>query len=466
MDGGLVALALSGGVNVWGEFPGNTRAQYINGLTTFLLKAGWRLDQRVKAFATGTYDRNTNFADADGFNAGGLTYTFKTVIDNEISRQVLIGADRDASLANLVAAIAIGAGQGTTFSNATIVNPLVRGSLTIVNDDDIDMTITAKRAGADGNGIPSTVGTLIYGGYRVIGESPQTRFDEPTEQLTVKGYVYDRNVTSSSHKLSQVRLSSTDDPDVQLSENGVEVKADRRFRVVANRCQFFVYVEGAAADPWGSVVAGGIPWVPSSEVCGDEVPAVPANEVFWSSQDGGLSVNTTPRTSIVKEGHYSTWYDDMDPHQYSKTIFDANGWNRSDGSFNGQTTLGSQVEANDDEGQFRMISLAPPDHWDFVINAFDGKALVNSMLWAGAERTMKLEPLIAWGPANDAEPRIRGQLYDAWIITGQVPMDTVRRFDGNYWLAFSNLVKFGTLWLLVPSLEPEQIETLQASYAH
>ncbi len=97
--------------------------------------------------------------------------------------------------------------------------------------------------------------------------------------------------------------------------------------------------------------------------------------------------------------------------------------------------------------------------------SIESSDLISSVKWVG-EKPLKLEPLVAWAPvANTNQPVIRGQLYDAIIVTEQVAMDTVSTFDDHIWVAFTDLSKFGTLWLIVPSLTPETLDFIQAHYA-
>lgn len=73
----------------------------------------------------------------------------------------------------------------------------------------------------------------------------------------------------------------------------------------------------------------------------------------------------------------------------------------------------------------------------------------------------------AWANVdNTHDPLLRGQLYDSWIRTAPSPMDTTDTFDDGFWIAFTNVSKFGTLWLAVPGLTPVTLQELQASYAN
>ena len=66
----------------------------------------------------------TNVANGDKVTLGFVTYTFQTVLTN-VGGNVQIGADADASLANLGACINAGPGAGTAYAAASSANSLV-----------------------------------------------------------------------------------------------------------------------------------------------------------------------------------------------------------------------------------------------------------------------------------------------------------------------------------------------------
>lgn len=89
-----------------------------------------------------------NFANTETVTVGGQTYTFQTVLTN-VAGNVLIGASAEASSNNLAAAIILGAGSGTVYAAATIINASVEAywqSATL-------MKARALTAGAAGNSI-------------------------------------------------------------------------------------------------------------------------------------------------------------------------------------------------------------------------------------------------------------------------------------------------------------------------
>lgn len=74
--------------------------------------------QTVFARSTATVTLSANPANGNTVTIAGVTYTFQTVLTN-VAGNVLIGVDTTATIANLVAAINLGAGSGTTYAAAT-----------------------------------------------------------------------------------------------------------------------------------------------------------------------------------------------------------------------------------------------------------------------------------------------------------------------------------------------------------
>jgi len=89
-------------------------------------------------------------ADTQTVTIGGVVYTLHTSLAGftTTAGAVLIGADTTAMAANLAAAINAGAGSGTIYGSATVANPSVSATANLGV-----LTVTARTAGASGNGI-------------------------------------------------------------------------------------------------------------------------------------------------------------------------------------------------------------------------------------------------------------------------------------------------------------------------
>lgn len=109
---------------------------------------------------------------------GGTTYTFVTALSTgpTVADEVLIGADRDESIANLIAAVNGGAGEGTTYSTGTVVNP----DATALETGNGEITFTATSQGVGGNSTTST--TTVTGGNFENGSTFTGGLDIPGPQ--------------------------------------------------------------------------------------------------------------------------------------------------------------------------------------------------------------------------------------------------------------------------------------------
>lgn len=102
------------------------------------------------AYAVGTLTASDTPANTNTVTIGGKVYTYQTTLTN-VDGNVAIGADLATSLANLAAAINLGAGSGTAYAAAMTENEHVKavaGATTLV--------VTAKVPGSVGNFIATT----------------------------------------------------------------------------------------------------------------------------------------------------------------------------------------------------------------------------------------------------------------------------------------------------------------------
>ncbi len=343
------------------------------------------------------------------------------------------------------------------------MNPIVEATATSTM-----LTLQFRFAGPLGNGTPTAYGTLNDGGFKVTGTGPQTEADDSMTYLAATLYAYDRSLTDGIHFFANAQVQSPDGSLVS-NEKTLVTEAGRTYWCVANRCQFFCWVPGTAADNLGSVLAGGLTWVAPASTCGGEAPTTGTNSQFWVSQDyaggGGLSdCGSTFRTSVVSVGGEHMSSTDL-VAQVTQNLGDASGWFDGDAMKNGTVALGTIDVPTQVSYTLKLVSPMT-----LYIYSNDSGTLVDSPRWLGGNgltgRRMLLEPLVEWGDAKGDPPYVRGQLWNAWIGTDQVPMDTVQTFpeDSNTYVAFTHAGKFGTLWLQVPAAAPVQLTAI--SYAH
>jgi len=143
-----------------------------------------------------TLDNHTddNMSDTETATVDGRVYTFQATLTN-VDGHVLIGATAEDTLTNLVAAITRGAGNGTTYAEATVVHGTVRAYM----EREYLMTVEALVAGVAGNSI--SVSTTCADAFWTVGgtsASPTLQFGAD-EALTGRAVAqYRVAITSNS----------------------------------------------------------------------------------------------------------------------------------------------------------------------------------------------------------------------------------------------------------------------------
>lgn len=111
------------------------------------------------AYASETLTLTGQPLDTETVTIGTKTYTFQATL-TDVDGNVLIGATASDSLDNLIAAITLGAGAGSTYAASTTLHP----TATAAAGAGDTMDATAKKAGTAGNSIATTE-TLTNGSW-------------------------------------------------------------------------------------------------------------------------------------------------------------------------------------------------------------------------------------------------------------------------------------------------------------
>lgn len=122
----------------------------------------------VAASGTLTSD-NTNVSNNDTVTIAGRVYTYKTTLTAATTAyEVLIGADADASLLNLIRCLNHTGTPGTDYGSATPADPWVSAATSVTSHA---FAVTARVPGGVGNAITTTEGSshLSWGGATLSG---------------------------------------------------------------------------------------------------------------------------------------------------------------------------------------------------------------------------------------------------------------------------------------------------------
>ena len=119
-----------------------TAHKYITGETGLAIQSDNALPAGFPNLATAVLTGTANFGNTETVDTGAKTYTFQTTLTDS-DGNVQIGGDLETSLANLAAAINLGAGSGSAYAASTTANPAVRA----IDNDATTLTVEAKRLG-------------------------------------------------------------------------------------------------------------------------------------------------------------------------------------------------------------------------------------------------------------------------------------------------------------------------------
>jgi hypothetical protein len=156
-----------------------------------------------QATATGRLSKKagTNVRANDTVTLGTNQYIFVSKLTNTVANQVLIGTTFAGSLTNLFAAIDQAGGSGTTYSSATIQNPLALANSVATNA----ITVLAVLPGSTGNSIVSTTtstnltwtnGITLTGGVNgVTGSTNSTPASVPYDNFINNSLLLDQGAT-------------------------------------------------------------------------------------------------------------------------------------------------------------------------------------------------------------------------------------------------------------------------------
>jgi hypothetical protein len=201
---------------------------------------------------------------------GGLTYTFKTVINNSNAREVLIGASATACANNLAEAINAGSGSGTDYSSATTA----AGTFTATAASGV-LTILTAATGFDANSQLTFTESLTNATTTNYSNSNKSvnRGYKLTMPVTPQGLcasVLVEDIGLSTY--ARVRYTSQDGTTAESTEGTeltvndprvcgwIAVSAGRSLEFCGNAHQFFIFLLGDSAT--GGVNAGfGVPYI-------------------------------------------------------------------------------------------------------------------------------------------------------------------------------------------------------------
>jgi hypothetical protein len=213
---------------------------------------------------------------------------------------------------------------------------------------------------------------------------------------------------------AQVRFRNQGNTKAQTNQYFLHPAAGKVYRVIACPYQFFCFASDSTTVG-RTAVAGGVPYLPSF------LQGV-VTECIWSQ---GNCTNSDTSNTLYNTFRNVSWtgFDNAMCNQWH--VVNGN-QNEVYGVFGGGNRPGLQTLIMQQGAQNNTYQgYGPSYRWH------DGSLLT-------------YEPLITWGlTSHSDEPLIRGQLWDAAMISGQFVADQTTTFDSHNWWVYTHNVAWG-----------------------
>ena len=214
-----------------------------------------------------------------------------------------------------------------------------------------------------------------------------------------------------SGNCAQIKFRNAANTKSQSNYHPLFAAASKTWRVIANPYQFFVF-SSSSLSAGREFVCGGVPYLPSF------LQGV-VTECIWSMSNGRSDTDsfnsTTFRTNLCTGL----------PSASQPNIFvDCNGnsWENFNNYVNNAYTGWPQLIGQNGS------------QWTQVV----GTSTIAPYKWHD-DSVLTYEPLISWGLANYSdESKIRGQLWDAAVVSDAFGADQTTSFDTRNWWVITN----------------------------
>jgi hypothetical protein len=232
-----------------------------------------------------------------------------------------------------------------------------------------------------------------------------------------------------SGNCAQIKFRNQANTKSQTNYHPLFAQASKTWRVIANPYQFFIF-SSASTSVGREFVAGGVPYLPSF------LQGV-ITESIWSMGNGRN--DTDSYNSSTFRNNLITSVSASQPNLWLDV--NLNQWENFNNYVNNSYTGWPQLIAQNG-AQWTQVS---------------GTNLIAPYKWHD-DSVLTYEPLIAWGLTGFTdESKIRGQLWDAAVVSDAFGADQTTSFDTRNWWVLTNgnfgsqgVYARGSLLLVVP----------------
>jgi hypothetical protein len=245
---------------------------------------------------------------------------------------------------------------------------------------------------------------LIVAGWTSSGSATDYQLTTATTPQSLVGRV--RVYDPGSGNCAKLKFSNTGGTKTQAGDLFLLPAAAKVWRIIANKYQFFVFTPGNSAGR--EFACGGVPYLPA-------FLNTVITECIWGH--GNANSDTDVNDTI-----YCFRYRNNIANQAITTL--SNNFQLVNGNEWDNSAIGSQSNYANQNGCQRLVYvLGSLYHW--------GTSIQPGYRWHDDSQIIS-DPLIAWGlTGHTDEAKIRGQLWDACILSDSWPGDTTIQPDSN-----------------------------------
>jgi hypothetical protein len=469
-----MALVFSGGTLVDTTFSLGTslkKKKLYDELRSALNSAGWTITDTLPS-QTLNMNNTGNRVNNETVVVLGKTYTFKTAINNANDGEVLIGANGVASATNMIAAMNLTAGAGTTYSSATTAGDGTVTDSTLSGGTGDTLVWTATDYADAGGAVTETCANWAWDSATLSVASFEAQTAETPDYLWSKMKYNYNGETPTSHYL----LDRSGGNQQELSDDShYDYTDNRQIRILAHKYGFWSFTPGGKGDY--QILAVHQPSIPEPMRCKKVTGATNASPIeITTNVAHGYSTGQQVLIAYV-EGNTAA----NGTHTITSTgstTFTLDGSTGS-GTFSGSDGISMCASSGYKEvGEFSFgygpsVSGGLENFRDTMDMTDIGPLFFNTTAFAAADCVMqpsqsRIHLLNTttpawWNDANLLEAPIiavsvdlgvtynyAGQLYNTAYLRQSIPMDqAVTDASGNNWLTLTDSYTEGTFVALV-----------------
>lgn len=480
------------GTTYYTQFTPSSVQAICDAIKSALVTCGWTSEDVTATPVKLTFSGNP--LNNETCSIAGLTYTFKTTINNSNAREVLIGASGSDSASNLAAAINAGSGSGTTYSSATSANAACSASAAsgVVSitpasggfGTNSQITVTESLSNVT---LSATNSGLSMGrGYKVtMPATPQGL--RAAVWLDDFGHATWSRIRVGS--ADGTLISETNTANTSLTDSGswfIAASSGRSLEFCGNAHQFFVWMLGEATGTVATKFSMGVPWIRPYHTPGTITGATNASPIVitevghskltgddvYISEVGGntaangfftvtkLSADTYSLDGSTGNAAYTSGGISAKNDQISRLIW-------AMGDYNSSNTIGfrSNIQPSRSGYNVSFWVCVNQFYWGTITSNAHGPMLaVNCGPGLGSAAVNTTNMISNWGSIGDLEEvylawplqsgsgRVfkYGLMWGAFFVGEPIPMDRTKNdFNGYNWICYTDGASEsrGGIWL-------------------